>query len=173
MPEKKVEKEKQTFLKEIILLFVIKYLQFQQENVDEWAIFLRVVQHTCSLLKSRLCVGQFSVKQHLLYQNYIVCEFSSQCLKITKNVSFRFFQFWLIPPIFVLLKVTYLVTLFVRTVSFMFSKTRHNRQFWHFPLIFVLVKVTYLVTLFDRKFSKNRQNEHFLIFLMNFWPLKM
>ena len=26
MPEKKVEKEKQTFLKEIILLFVIKYL---------------------------------------------------------------------------------------------------------------------------------------------------
>ena len=51
---------------------------------------------------SRLCVGQFSVKQHLLYY----------CLKITKNVSFWFFQFWLIPPIFVLLKVTCLVTLF-------------------------------------------------------------
>ena len=74
-------------------------------------------------------------------------------------------DFWHFSPIFVLLKMTYLVTLFVRTVSFMFSKTRHNRQFWHFALIFVLLKVTYLVTLFDRKFSKTRQNEQFLIFL--------
>ena len=35
-----------------------------------------------------------------------------QCLKITKNVAFQVFVFWHFPPIFVLLKVTCLVTLF-------------------------------------------------------------
>ena len=36
----------------------------------------------------------------------------AQCLKITQNVAFRIFQFWHFPPIFVLLKVTCLITLF-------------------------------------------------------------
>ena len=47
-------------------------------------------------------------------------------------------------------------------------------QFWHFPPIFDLLKLTCLVTLFDRKLQvfKNRQNEQFLAFLINFCPLK-
>ena len=34
------------------------------------------------------------------------------CLKITQNVAFEFLVFWHFPPIFVLLKLTCLVTLF-------------------------------------------------------------
>ena len=37
---------------------------------------------------------------------------TAQCLKITQNVAFEFLQFWHFPPIFVLLKLTRLVTLF-------------------------------------------------------------
>ena len=36
----------------------------------------------------------------------------SHCLKITQNVAFEFLEFWDFPPIFVLLKLTCLVTLF-------------------------------------------------------------
>ena len=39
---------------------------------------------------------------------------SSHCLKITQNVAFDFFEFWHNSPIFVLLKLTCLVTLFDR-----------------------------------------------------------
>ena len=38
----------------------------------------------------------------------------SHCLKITQNVAFEFLTFWHFPPIFVLLKLTCLVTLFDR-----------------------------------------------------------
>ena len=38
----------------------------------------------------------------------------THCLKITKNVSFEFFEFWHFPLIFVLLTVTCLVTLLNR-----------------------------------------------------------
>ena len=51
-------------------------------------------------------------------------------------------------------------------------------QFWRFPPIFVLLKLTCLVTLFDQKLQvffkkKTRQNEPFLAFFLNFWPLAM
>ena len=36
----------------------------------------------------------------------------SQCLKITQNVTFEFFEYWYFSPIFVLLKLTGLVILF-------------------------------------------------------------
>ena len=39
---------------------------------------------------------------------------SAQCLKITQNVAF---EFWYFPPIFVLLKLTCLVTLFDRKLQ--------------------------------------------------------
>ena len=38
----------------------------------------------------------------------------TQCLKIAKNVAF---EFWHFPPIFVELKLTYLVTLFDRKLQ--------------------------------------------------------
>ena len=41
----------------------------------------------------------------------------AQCLKITQNVAFEFFEFWHFPPIFVLLKLTCLVTLFDRKLQ--------------------------------------------------------
>ena len=40
--------------------------------------------------------------------------YTSQCLKITQKVAFSIFQFWDFPPMFVLLKLTCLVTLFDR-----------------------------------------------------------
>ena len=48
-------------------------------------------------------------------------------------------------------------------------------EFWHFPPIFDLLKLTCLVALFDAsfRFSKTRQNESFLTFLINFCPLKI
>ena len=36
---------------------------------------------------------------------------------ITQNVAFEFLNFWHFPPIFVLLKVTFLVTLFDRKLQ--------------------------------------------------------
>ena len=77
----------------------------------------------------------------------------TQCLKITKSVSFEFLNFL---HIFVLSKVTYLVTLFTQNVVF---------EFWHFPPIFVLLKVTCLVTLFDRAILMFQK----LIKIDNFW----
>ena len=38
----------------------------------------------------------------------------THCLKITQTVPFELFKFWHFPPIFVLLKLTCLVTLFDR-----------------------------------------------------------
>ena len=57
---------------------------------------------------------------------------SLHCLQVTLNVSF---EFWHCSPIFVILKVTCLVTHWpkiIQNVSFNFF------NFWHFPLIFVL-----------------------------------
>ena len=41
----------------------------------------------------------------------------SHCLKITENVAFEFLTIWHFPPIFVLLKLTCLVTLFDRKLQ--------------------------------------------------------
>ena len=41
----------------------------------------------------------------------------TQCLKITQNVAFEFFEFWHFPPIFVLLKLNCLVPLFDRKLQ--------------------------------------------------------
>ena len=43
---------------------------------------------------------------------------SSHCLKITQNVAFEFLDFWHFSPIFVLLKLTCLVTLFDHKLHF-------------------------------------------------------
>ena len=55
-------------------------------------------------------------------------KYSTHCLKITQNVAF---EFWHFPPIFVLLKLTCLVTLFdPKLQGFkIIAKTDH---FWHF-----------------------------------------
>ena len=42
---------------------------------------------------------------------------NAQCLKITQNVAFEFIEFWHFPPIFVLLKLTCLVTLIDRKLQ--------------------------------------------------------
>ena len=42
-----------------------------------------------------------------------MCYPNTYCLKITQNVVFELLQFWHFSPIFVLLKLTCLVTLFV------------------------------------------------------------
>ena len=81
---------------------------------------------------------------------------SSHCLKITQNVAF---EFWHFPPIFVLLKLTYLATLFDRKLqvlknslewtifgifklTFVHSKCKRSSlrsQFW-MRLFFVIFK---------------------------------
>ena len=48
----------------------------------------------------------------------------THCLKITQNVAF---EYWHFPPIFVLLKLTCLVTLFDRK-----QKLAKIDHFWHF-----------------------------------------
>ena len=95
-------------------------------------------------------------------------ENNSQLFKVTKNVEFGFFQFWLFSSIFVLLKLTCLVTLFdlentIESASQCLKITQNVAfwifQFWHFSSILCLV------TLFDH------QNRRYLAFLMNFCPL--
>ena len=53
------------------------------------------------------------------------------CLKITQNVAFEFLEFWHFPPIFVLLKLACLVTLFDRKLQVF-----KNSQKWTFFGIF-------------------------------------
>ena len=54
----------------------------------------------------------------LLVVNTLFCtrffSLPPHCLKFTQNVAFDFFKFWHFQPIFVLLKLTCLVTLFDR-----------------------------------------------------------
>ena len=54
-----------------------------------------------------------------------------QCLKITQNVAFEFLEFWHFSPIFVLLKLTCLVTLFDRKLQ-VFKHLTKMDHFWHF-----------------------------------------
>ena len=55
----------------------------------------------------------------------------SHCLKITQNVAFEFMTFWHFPPIFVLLKLTCLVTLFDSKLQ-VFKNSPKWTIFWHF-----------------------------------------
>ena len=59
----------------------------------------------------------------------------TQCLKITQNVAFEFNEFWHFPPIFVMLKLTCLVTLFDRKLQFL-KKPRQNGKFFAFLINF-------------------------------------
>ena len=52
----------------------------------------------------------------------------THCLKITQNVAF---EFWYFPPIFVLLKLNCLVTLFDRKIQVFKNSSKWN-IFWHF-----------------------------------------
>ena len=61
---------------------------------------------------------------------------NAHCLKITQNVAI---EFWHFPPIFVLLKLTCLVTLF--DPSFKFSKTCQNGPFLAFLINFCPLKM--------------------------------
>ena len=63
---------------------------------------------TCfSLRRKDFCASHFGVKT-------LGVQTTPHCLKITQNAAF---EFWHYPPIFVLLKVTCLVTLFERKLQ--------------------------------------------------------
>ena len=62
----------------------------------------------------------------------------SQYSKITQNVAFEFFNFWRFPPIFVLLKMTCLVTLFDRKLQ-VFQKLAKMDYFLAFLMNFCLL----------------------------------
>ena len=72
----------------------------------------------------------FVIAVFLLCMNYT----TTQWLKIAQNVSLSIFQFWPFSPIFALLKLAGLVTLF--SGSFSFSKSSQIDHFWHFQWIF-------------------------------------
>ena len=71
------------------------------------------------------------------HQTFFTCEADAgtvpHCLKITQNVVF---EFWRFPPIFVVLKLTCLVTLFDCKLQ-VFKKLAKMDHFWHFELTFV------------------------------------
>ena len=58
-----------------------------------------------------------NLSRHNLNPHQPQLNLKAQCLKITQNVAFELFQFWHFPPIFVLLKLTCLVTLFDRKLQ--------------------------------------------------------
>ena len=93
--------------------------------------------------------------------------------KFTQNVAFLFFQFWYFLPIFVLLKLTCLVTLFDSKLQ-VFKNSINWIIFWHFPAIFALLKLTWLVTLFNHILLvfKNSLNWTFLAFSGDFCSTK-
>ena len=62
------------------------------------------------------------------------------CLKFTQNVAFEFLKFWHFPPIFVLLKLTCLVTLFDRKLQ-TFKKLAKIDHFWAFLMNFCPLKM--------------------------------
>ena len=87
---------------------------------------------------------QTPIKRQIVLQLYLV-KHPSQCLKnhlkSLIHIAWKLLShlnFWILAflPIFVLLKVTCLVTL-LRSASFIFSKTRQMDHFWHFLFTFV------------------------------------
>ena len=67
------------------------------------------------------------------------CYSTTQCLKITQNVAFELLAFWHFPPIFVLLKLAYLVTLFDRKLQVF--KNSPKRPFSAFLINFCPLKM--------------------------------
>ena len=90
-----------------------------------------------------------SIKIGAMYQNKslkppkIANKAFPHCLKITQNVAFEFLTFWQFPQIFVLLKLTCLVTLFDRKLHVF--KNSPNWPFLPFLITFCLEY--YIVTL--------------------------
>ena len=85
------------------------------------------------------------------------CERSEQHLQeITQKVAFSNFQFWQFPPIFDLLKVTCLVTLF----DHMFQVFKNSPKL----TIFGQLKVTSLVILFNSKLEVFKNSPKLTIF---------
>ena len=74
---------------------------------------------------------------------------SSHCLKITQNVAFEILILRHFPTIFVLLKVTYLVTLFDRKFQLVKNSPKLD-HFWAFSTNFCLVKNVYVA-----RFARN------------------
>ena len=82
-----------------------------------------------------VCVG---LSNGWKYHTPTVLNKRAHCLKITQNVAF---EFWHFPPIFVLLKLTCLVTL---SASFRFSKTRQTWPFLAFLINFCFASLAML-----------------------------
>ena len=92
------------------------------------------------------------------------------------------FQIWHFPPIFVPLKVTYLVTLFdckffqnltiFGIFKYIFPTQNATFDLFNFGIFHQFL--SFLVTLFDHQLQvfKTRQVDYFWLFLMNFCPLK-
>ena len=94
---------------------VVAYLDFRVTDCSDLIYSRKTHHHHC---KSH----QLWLWRLPLYLSYYILP------TLFKNVVF---EFWHFPPIFVLLKLTCLVTLFDR--SFRFSKSRKNGDhFWHF-----------------------------------------
>ena len=77
-----------------------------------WTIFLEILGIVT--YKGREVVHCDAAEYYLSWKSRknVLFHNIAHCLKITQNVAFDFFKFWRFPPIFVLLKLTCLVTLF-------------------------------------------------------------
>ena len=78
-------------------------------------IDLRCIINDCTL--SRLQLANVSNVRNFYFEFKKKCYRSPHCLKITQNVAFEFLKVWHFPPIFVILKLTCLVTLFDRKLQ--------------------------------------------------------
>ena len=90
-----------------------------------------------------VCFNHSIIAGNTLFENYSKCRI-------------WIFEFWHFPPIFALLKVTCLVTLFDRKLRIF-----KNSPKW---TIFGLLKVTCLVTLFDHKLQFFKNSPKWTIF---------
>ena len=145
------------WLKRISLIFTMRTAQHS------------ILQMTSLGEKNRIKISVI-VEVHLSIKMPKIACLKATCLKITKKCLIWGFLFWHFSLIFVLLKLTCLVTLFDRKLqvfqklakmtflAFLMNFVHLYRiiwllQVWHFSPIYILLKLTCLVTLLDRKFQ--------------------
>ena len=118
------------------IFIIISHQDGQQQLVRKMQFILQMSADASSVSHSRHSHASGLPKKgataFTLFENYSKC------------------RIWHFPPIFVLLKLTCLVTLFDRKLQ-VFKNSSKWTIFGHFLSIFVLLKLTCLVTLFDRK----------------------
>ena len=78
------------------------------------------------------CTGVLVSHRFVMTSDFCVSQIEpkAQCLKITQNVTFDYFQFWHFLTIFVLLKMTCLVTLFDRKLQVFQKKSLNIDHFF-------------------------------------------